>query len=95
MTIESERKRIDKIDEKIFRLLRLRAKTAIKIAKKKRKLGKKIFDKNREAWIISKFKKKKTLFTTLDIEKIFRSIITASKNLQNRQNRHRRKGYKV
>ncbi len=73
--IQKLRKKIDRIDDKISKLLKKRAKIVIEIGNQKRQNKSSIEDKNRETEIISKKEN--------DYEKnIFKSIISESKKLQ-------------
>lgn len=78
------RKNIDKIDGKILKLLADRFTIVKKIGKYKRFNGVKIFDKERENQILNKIKIESRKYKTNEkyIEKIFKSIIKNSKEIQ-------------
>ncbi|MDP2642620.1 MAG: chorismate mutase [Candidatus Peregrinibacteria bacterium] len=74
-SIDTLRKEIDAIDEKILDLIRGRAKISAQIGKTKRLSKTLVLDKNREKEIIKKLK------TPYEIQ-IFKRIISESRKLQ-------------
>ena len=80
------RKSIDKIDNKIFRLLVKRLIIVKRIGSYKRANKIKIFDKARESQILKKIKKesKKYKMNEEYINNIFKSIMKTSKMMQSR-----------
>lgn len=78
------RKNIDKIDGEILKLLADRFNIVKKIGKYKKFNGVKIFDKERENQILNKIKIESRKYKTNEkyIEKIFKSIIKNSKEIQ-------------
>ena len=78
------RKNIDKIDKVIFRMLVNRQSLVKKIGIYKKVNGVKIFDKERENKILKKIRAESRKYKTNEknIEKIFKSIIKNSKEIQ-------------
>lgn len=85
MTIEKLREQIDKIDDKIVKLLNKRAEHVKEIGKLKIKTGKSFFDASRQREIMSRIVTKDIgSFPKEAIKKIFVEIMSASLSLENR-----------
>ncbi|MCM8786481.1 MAG: prephenate dehydratase [Candidatus Omnitrophica bacterium] len=83
MKLENLRKKIDKIDEKILKLLQQRAKEVIKINQLKEKNKLEIYSPEREQSLLNRLKKlSKGPFAPEDIEIIFREILSVSRALK-------------
>ena len=83
MKLKELREEIDRLDEKIFKLITRRAKEVIKVGnvKEKDKLG--VFSAEREAYIIKRVKKMtKAPLTPEDVEVVFREIISVCRSLR-------------
>lgn len=96
MSIENLRNQIDHIDERIIRLIAERLRTADLIGREKQKTRSKIEDKEREAKVLNNIRKlaEQEKLLPEDVEKIYRQIIEASKNLQIRNSTDNLKGKK-
>lgn len=94
MSIENLRNQIDHIDERIIRLIAERLRTADLIGREKQKTRSKIEDKDREARVLNNIRKlaEQEKLLPEDVEKIYRQIIEASKNLQIRNSTDNLKG---
>ncbi len=79
-TINSEREKIDLIDENLVKLLDKRFEIVRNISKIKIVLGKPIFQQGREEIVLNKVKKISSNADTM--EKIFKEILNQAKKLQ-------------
>jgi chorismate mutase len=84
MKLEDLRKEIDKIDEKIFLLLKERFKLVRKIGKIKKSKSMKIYQPKREREILMKIARKarKYRIDPKEIIKIYKAILKASRKIQ-------------
>jgi chorismate mutase/prephenate dehydratase len=80
--LESSRKEIDKIDNKIIDLLNERGTVVQEICNLKRQLNKDVYQPQREKDIIERIKNKSTILKPMSVEAIWREIIGASKLIQ-------------
>ena len=81
--ISNWRKRIDKIDEKILKLLNERAKCAVEIGKLKSKNNLKVYDPRREKNIISHLRKINEGPLSDDaIQRLFECLIKESRQIE-------------
>jgi monofunctional chorismate mutase len=81
--LEEKRKEIDLIDRKLLSLFNHRLRTALEIGKVKKKMGKKIYDPGREKRVLERLHaKNRGPLTEKDLEKIFRTMIRASRRFQ-------------
>ena len=80
--IENLRDKIDEIDEQIVNLLNKRGNVVIKIGSIKKTLNIDVSQPLREKEVISRIKKKETVFKESSIEAIWKEIISASKVIQ-------------
>ncbi|MBI3581313.1 MAG: prephenate dehydratase [Nitrospinae bacterium] len=76
------RKAIDKLDDRIVKLLGERAKCAIEIGKIKSKTGGPVLDPKHEAEVISRVKKLNKKFPPKSLEAIYGEIFTASRAIE-------------
>lgn len=82
MTLKNLRKKIDSIDKKIIRLLNMRAKITLGIAKIKRKEGRGIYSPDREREVLRKITAiSKGPLTSSALEAIYREIMSCSLSL--------------
>ncbi|MBU1703945.1 MAG: chorismate mutase [Nanoarchaeota archaeon] len=85
MALEELRNKIDNINSQIIQLLAERAEVSKKIADEKKKIGKDIYDPDREEELLKKVKaiaEEKGVSKEL-VEQIFRMIVDNSKKIQN------------
>ncbi|MFC1974654.1 prephenate dehydratase [Chloroflexota bacterium] len=84
MSLEELRKKIDKADSQIVKLIADRIRVAEEIGREKNKLGKQIEDAAREKMVLEKVKSiaQEENISQDDIENIYRQIITASKGVE-------------
>ncbi|MFH1784261.1 MAG: prephenate dehydratase [bacterium] len=83
MDLSKLRKKIDRVDENILKLLNERTKCVLEIGKIKSKHGKHFYVPHREQKIISTLiKKNKGPFPRESLKEIFREILTTSRTLQ-------------
>jgi chorismate mutase-like protein len=83
MKIEQNRKRIDKVDEKILSLLHQRANIVREIGEIKMRAGISIFDPNREAEIMRRVTTKYMGSLGNDaVTRIYRTILRESRRIQ-------------
>jgi len=81
--LKKMRKKIDVLDRKLLSLLDQRLHTACEIGKVKRKMGKKIYDPEREKEVIERLKiRNRGPLREKDLEKIFRTIIKVCRRSQ-------------
>jgi chorismate mutase len=81
--LKKKRKEIDLIDQKLLILLNQRLRIAQKIGKIKKKMGKKIYDPEREKEILEKLKiKNKRPMKEEDLKKVFNIIIKVCRKSQ-------------
>ncbi len=81
--IDDLRTEIDEIDERLVELLNRRASTAMEIGQRKKIEGKDITDREREREVIEGVKKKNDgPFSDEQIERIYRTLISETKNIQ-------------
>ncbi|MFQ5432520.1 MAG: prephenate dehydratase [Nitrospinota bacterium] len=73
------RKKIDRLDKEIIKLLNSRSELAKEIWKVKSKTGKPVYDPNREAEIIKKLKKINKRLPVESIEAIFKEVFSATR----------------
>ena len=84
-----QRKKIDKIDDKIVRLLNKRAKIALEIGKEKRDRKMNIEDPEREEEVIKSIKQESDgPLGEKSIENIFNAIIGEMKRIEEEVNNH-------
>ncbi len=82
-SLKRRRKEIDRIDQKLLTLLNRRLRTALKIGKIKRKMGKKIYDPKREKDVLKRLEQiNPGPLTQKDMKKIFRLIMKISRGYQ-------------
>jgi chorismate mutase/prephenate dehydratase len=84
MSLEELRKKIDKTDEKIVRLISERIRISEEIGVEKRRQGKQIRDSERERVVLETVRRlaREEKINQEDVEKIYRQIITASRGVQ-------------
>ena len=82
MTLEEHRKRIDRIDEEILKLLEERVEEARKIGEEKRKAGKSVRDPTREDEVLEHVVRSTKLEPSF-AKKIFKLIVEYCRNEQN------------
>ncbi len=84
MSLEDLRKKIDEADAKIVRLIAERIRIAEEIGAEKRKQGKQIEDATREQRVLENVRSiaQKENINQEDIERIYRQMMTVSKNRQ-------------
>ena len=78
-----QRRKIDKIDDKIAELLNIRAKIVLEIRLVKKKLNMDVIQPEREKEILSKMKKKLGILKSSSVEAIWKEIINACRLIQN------------
>ena len=82
-TLNQLRKRIDRIDRKLLGLLSDRAALAVRIGTLKRKEGLPVFDRRREAQVLSRLSRRRTgKLPASSIRKIFQEILGENRKLQ-------------
>ncbi len=82
-TLNQLRKRIDRIDRKLVGLLNERAALAVRIGDLKKKEGLPVFDRRREAHILSRLSRSRNgKLPAASIREIFREILGESRKLQ-------------
>jgi len=79
------RKNIDKIDDKIIKLLNERGRLVEKVGDLKRRCNLDIYQPERENEIIERLKQKSTIIKIKNIKAIWREIFDACKFIQKRQ----------
>ena len=84
MSLEDLRKKVDKTDAKIIRLIAERIRISEEIGKEKKRQGRQIGDTERERKVLENVKKmaRDEKISPEDIESIYRQIIIASKRVQ-------------
>ena len=83
MTLDALRKRIDRIDEKLLRLLKERAETALRIGRIKKGQGLPVYDGRREQEVLRRLTRKNGgLLPASSVKAIFREILRRSRGLQ-------------
>jgi chorismate mutase/prephenate dehydratase len=82
MTLETHRKRIDKIDEELLRLLEERVAEAGRIGEEKRRLGKSIKDPAREEEVLAHVAASTKLEASF-VKKLFKMIVGYCRDEQN------------
>jgi chorismate mutase len=81
--LEKKRKEIDLLDQKLLTLLNQRLRTARKIGKIKREMGKRIYDFGREKEILDGLRRKnKGPLKSEDLRKIFTALMKACRKSQ-------------
>ena len=74
--LKKKRKKIDLIDHKLLTLLNLRLRTALKMGKIKKEMGKKVYDPKREKEVLKRLKSKnKGPLKEKDLKEIFKTIM--------------------
>lgn len=82
-SLKRRRKEIDRIDQKLLTLLNHRLRTALKIGKIKKKIGKKIYDPQREKDVLKRLGQiNPGPLKQKDMKKIFRLIIKLCRSYQ-------------
>mgnify|MGYP001052737688 CR=1 FL=1 len=84
MSLEDLRKKVDKTDAKIIRLIAERIRISEEIGKEKKRQGRQIGDTERERKVLENVRKmaRDEKISPEDIESIYRQIIIASKRVQ-------------
>lgn len=84
MSLEDLRKKVDKTDAKIIRLIAERIRISEEIGKEKKRQGRQIVDTERERKVLENVRKmaRDEKISPEDIESIYRQIIIASKRVQ-------------
>jgi chorismate mutase len=81
--LKKKRRKLDLLDQKLLTLLNRRLGISLEIGKIKRRIGKKIYDAEREKEIIERLKRKNTgPLKEGDIRKIFATIMQVSRKSQ-------------
>ncbi|MGB9627193.1 MAG: chorismate mutase [Thermodesulfobacteriota bacterium] len=82
-SLKRKRKEIDLIDQKLLTLLNQRLRTALKIGRIKREMGKKIYDPQREKEVLKRLgQKNRGPLKEKDMKKIFRLIMKIYRGYQ-------------
>lgn len=82
-SLKKRRKEIDLIDQKLLTLLNQRLRTAIKIGKIKKEMGKRIYDPKREKEVLKRLgKKNRGPLRRKDLTKIFTLIMRICRGYQ-------------
>ena len=85
MTLDSLRRRIDRIDEKLLRLLEQRAETALKIGRIKKQHGLPVYDGKREQEVLRRLTRRNGgPLPAGSVKAIFREILRRNRGLQGR-----------
>jgi chorismate mutase len=88
MEISEWRKKIDELETEIVRLLSLRSHYALKIGESKKKIGKPIYDPEREAEILQRLVSKNPgPLSDKALQQIFLKIMEETRNLES-ENSH-------
>ena len=83
MTLDALRARIDRIDEKLLRLLNRRASMALQIGRLKKKHGLPVFDEKRERAVIARLVRGNGgPLPAASVKGIFREILRRNRGLQ-------------
>ena len=83
MTLDALRARIDRIDEKLLRLLEQRAETVLKIGRIKKKHGLPVYDSKREREVLRRLAGKNGgPLPVASVKAIFREILRRNRGLQ-------------
>lgn len=83
MTLDALRRRIDRIDEKLLRLLKERAETALRIGRIKRRQRLPVYDGRREQEVLRRLTRKNGgPLSASSVKAIFREILRRNRGLQ-------------
>ena len=83
MNLQSLRKRIDRLDLQLLRLLNQRAALAVRVGQIKRRHGQPVFDKRREAEVLRRLSRANPgPFPSAAIRRMFRDILRQSRKLE-------------
>jgi len=85
MSLDQLRKRIDRLDDRMVRLLNRRLCLAQRIGNLKIRNGNRIYDRNRERQILSRLcRNRKGLLTGRELRQIYQRILKVSRDHQKR-----------